>query len=470
MIFAPYAYQRYCIDRLIADPRLGLFLDMGLGKTVITLTAAADLKYNRLAIRKVLVVAPKKVAEATWQAEAARWDHLRLLRLSTVLGPARRRIRALATPADVYITSRDLIAWLVDYYRNDWPFDMLVLDESSSFKNHRTKRWRALKSVAPRTPRIVLLTGTPSPQGLIDLWAQVYLLDGGARLGRTISAYRERYFTPDKRNATTVFSYRSRAGAEAAIYNAIGDICVSLRAEDWLTLPPLIDHDIPVVLDAPAAKAYKSLERDLILDLPDGVVTAQTAAVLTNKLLQLCNGAVYDAARRETEAHRCKLEALAELVEQLHGQPAIVFYGYQHDRDRILALYAGSGLRVRVYRDSGDARAWTAGEVDLLLAHPASCAYGLNLQQGGRHVIWYGLPWSLELYQQAIKRLHRQGQTQTVINHRLIVQGSADEDVARALMSKGDSQEALLDALRARIETVRAAKQGGIRYACSVNR
>lgn len=455
MKFQAHSYQKYCIDRVIADPRIALFLDMGLGKTVITLTAINDLKYNRFAIRRALVIAPKKVAEATWQTEAKKWEHLRLLRLSTVLGTPKQRVRALHTPADVYIINRENVCWLVDYYRNDWPFDMVVLDESSSFKNHRAKRFKALKLVAPRTERIVELTGTPAPKGLIDLWAQVYLLDQGERLGKTIGGYRERYFTPDKRNATTIFSYAPKEDSEAAIHRRISDIAVSMKAEDWLELPDLLYHSIPVVLDSKADRAYKKLEREMLLEVPDGEITAQSAGVLTGKLLQLCNGAVYDVDGVPQEIHRCKLEAFLELVEQLGGQPALVFYNFQHDRDRIIAGLQKSGLRVRVYRGSEDAQDWNRGQIDILLAHPASCAYGLNLQQGGRHIVWFGLQWSLELYQQANKRLHRQGQRDSVIVHHLVVQGGVDEDVVAALDTKADVQETLLQALKARIERVK---------------
>ena len=452
MKFRPHGYQAYCINRILEDENLGLFLDMGLGKTVITLTAIADLRYNRFAIHRVLVVAPKKVAEATWSKEAAKWDHLKLLRISTVLGSAARRIRALATPADIYVINRENVPWLVDYYRNDWSFDMVVLDESSSFKNWQAKRFKALKLVRPRISRLVELTGTPAPNGLLDLWAQVFLLDGGQRLGRTIGQYRERFFDPDQRSRTQIYTYAPKDGADNAIRAAISDICVSMKAEDYLELPECIDEEIPVALDGPALKAYKKLERELLLEIDDSTITAGTAAVLTNKLLQLCDGAVYDMTGQATEIHGCKIEAFMELVEMLHGEHALVFYNFQHDRQRLLTALKQSGLRVRVYGGPADDEAWNRGEVDILLAHPASCAYGLNLQDGGHHVIWFGLTWSLEQYQQANKRLHRQGQRYPVIIHHLVVQGGVDEDVMAALQSKGDTQETLMQALKARIE------------------
>lgn len=428
---------------------------LGLGKTAVTLTAVNELIYYRFQAAKALVIAPKKVAEATWQDEVRKWDHLSLLRVSTVLGSAAQRIRALAAPADVYIINRENTAWLVDYYRNSWPFDMVILDESSSFKDRSTKRWRALKAVRPCIRRMVLLTGTPSPNGLADLWAQVFLLDGGARLGKTLTGFREQYFLPDKRSAAQVFTYKPRDGAEVSIREKIGDICVSMKAEDYLQLPECVAVNVPVVLDARAQKLYDCMEREMLLEIDGEDITAESAAVLTQKLLQLAGGAVYDAEHQAKLVHGCKVEAFLELVEALNGQHALVFYAFVHEKERLLAALKKSGLRVRVFQDSRDAEAWNAGQVDLLLAHPASTAYGLNLQQGGSHVIWFGLTWSLELYQQANKRLHRQGQSERVIIHHLAVRGSVDEDVLAALDGKADTQEALLQSLKARIENVR---------------
>lgn len=452
MKFTPHNYQAYCINRILTDPALGLFLDMGLGKTVITLTAINELRYGRFAVRRVLVVAPKKVAEATWSKEAAKWDHLTLLRFSIVMGGMLRRIRALNTPADVYVINRENVQWLVDYYGNGWPFDMVVLDESSSFKNYKAKRFKALKMVRSRIARLVELTGTPSPNGLMDLWAQVFLLDGGRRLGKTIGQYRERYFDPDQRNRVQVFSYTPKDGAAGTIQAAISDICVSMRAKDYLELPECVVDDMPVVLDGPAQKQYDQMEREMLLRVDGTTIDAGSAAVLNGKLLQLGNGAVYDGEARAVEIHSCKIEAFMELVEMLHGEHALVFYSFQHDRDRLLQALGKTRMRVRVYQSAEDDALWNAGKVDILLAHPASCAYGLNLQDGGHHVIWFGLTWSLEQYQQANKRLHRQGQLFPVVIHRLLVQGGVDEDVAAALESKGDTQDALMRALRARIE------------------
>ena len=409
MIYEPYPYQQYCAARIVADAAVGLFLDMGLGKTVITLDAINTLRYDRWAVQRVLIIAPKKVAEGTWTKEAQKWEHLRHLRISAVLGSQQKRLRALATPADIYVINRDNVAWLVDYFKNAWPFDMVVLDESSSFKNSQSKRFKALKLVRSRINRLVELTGTPASNGLIDLWAQIYLLDGGARLGRTLGQYRERFFDPDKRSRTQIFSYTPKDGSMEYIQQAIGDICVSMKAEDYLNLPDRMFDDVPVVLDDKARKAYRQLERDLLLELDEGQITAASAGVLTGKLLQLCNGAVYDSEKRPLAIHNCKVEAFLEVLEQLNGQHCLVFYNFQHDRDRLLAALEPLGLRVRVYQSAADEDAWNAGEVDVLLAHPASCAYGLNLQNGGHHIVWFGLTWSLEQYEQANKRLHRQG-------------------------------------------------------------
>ena len=455
MIYEPYPYQQYCAARIVADAAVGLFLDMGLGKTVITLDAINTLRYDRWAVQRVLIIAPKKVAEGTWTKEAQKWEHLRHLRISAVLGSQQKRLRALATPADIYVINRDNVAWLVDYFKNAWPFDMVVLDESSSFKNSQSKRFKALKLVRSRINRLVELTGTPASNGLIDLWAQIYLLDGGARLGRTLGQYRERFFDPDKRSRTQIFSYTPKDGSMEYIQQAIGDICVSMKAEDYLNLPDRMFDDVPVVLDDKARKAYRQLERDLLLDLDEGQITAASAGVLTGKLLQLCNGAVYDSEKRPLAIHNCKVEAFLEVLEQLNGQHCLVFYNFQHDRDRLLAALEPLGLRVRVYQSAADEDAWNAGEVDVLLAHPASCAYGLNLQSGGHHIVWFGLTWSLEQYEQANKRLHRQGQRHPVIVHHLVVQGSMDEDVIESLRAKGDTQEALMDALKARIKKAR---------------
>lgn len=440
---------------IVEKPAVALWLDMGLGKTSITLSAINELKYNRFALCRVLVIAPKKVAEATWQEEAKKWDHTKHLKFSTVLGSQSRRVQAVNSAADIYVINRDNVNWLVDYYRNDWPFDMVVIDEASSFKSNKAQRWKALKSIRGHISRIVELTGTPAPHSLLDLWPQVYLLDQGQRLGKTIGGFRERYFNPDKRNAVQVFTYKPKDGAEESVKSLLSDICISMKAEDYLDLPPQIDDAIPVALTGTAQKAYDKLEKEALLQVDDQTIDAGSAGVLTNKLLQLSNGAVYDDQHKVVKIHDCKIEAFMELIEALDGQHALVFYNFQHDRDRILEALKKLKLCVRVFKGPQDERDWNAGKIDILLAHPASCAYGLNLQQGGHHIIWFGLNWSLELYQQANKRLHRQGQTEPVIVHQLITQGSVDEDVISSLQTKANTQETLLQALKARIRKVK---------------
>lgn len=458
MQFVPHNYQRVAIERLVSSPRLALFQDMGLGKTVEVLTAAQELMM-RWRVGRVLVVAPKKVAEATWSNEAAQWDHLQGLRVVPVLGTLKKRVQALNTPGDLWVINRENVPWLVDYYRNGWPFDGVVLDESSSFKNPQSKRFKALKKVLGRIQWLVELTGTPAPNGLEDLWAQIYLLDEGARLGRTISSFRDAFFVQDKSYPGQQYrTYTPQPGADKRIEDAISDICVSMKAEDYLELPEYVEDIVPVELDTQAKRAYKKLEREMLLEIDGATITAGTAAVLNGKLIQLCSGAVYDTDGNPQEVHGCKVEAFVEVVEQLGGQHALVFYWYKHEVDRLVDALATKfpGLRVRVYFGDDDAEAWNRGEVDVLLAHPASCGYGLNLQKGGHHMIWFGFPnWALEIYQQACKRLHRQGQQFPVVSHLLVVQGGMDQAVVAALQEKGDAQEALMQALKARIAEVK---------------
>ena len=368
-----------------------------------------------------------------------------------------QRTAALAQTADVYLINRENVQWLVGYYGHSWPFDMVVIDESSSFKNHQAKRFKALKLVRSRINRIVELTGTPNPRSLMDLWAQVYLLDCGQRLGRTITSYRDAYFVPDKRSRTTIFSYAPKLGATDEIYRRISDICISMKSEDYLDLPELIYEDIPVKLDTAAQKAYDRLERDTLLQVDETVITAGSAATLRGKLLQLCNGAVYDEDGNVITVHDCKIEALLETVEQLSGQHAIICYNFKHDRDRLLQALEATRLRVRVYEGKAEEDDWNAGNIDLLLMQPASCGYGLNLQEGGHHIIWFGLNDSLELYQQTNKRLHRQGQPYPVIVHHLVVLGGTDEDVIKSLGGKANAQDSLLEALKVRIQKAKEA-------------
>lgn len=466
MKYEPHAYQEYATQRIIDSKAAALFLDCGLGKTVITLTAIKRLKWERWECRKVLIIAPKTVAEDTWQAEAAKWDHLRGLRFSTVLGSAAQRQAALKARADIYIINRENTAWLVKELGRRWDFDTVVLDESTSFKSHTSQRFKALKAIRPRIRRIIELTGTPNPHGFMDLWAQIFLLDQGQRLGRTITSYRDAYFLPDKRNGAMIYSYRPKIGAEKAITERIADLAISMKAEDYLTLPELIEHDVPVVLDRAAQLAYNRLERDALLEIDADTVTAANAAALSSKLLQLCAGAVYteqddpDAPRSVMHIHDCKIEALLELIEQLGAEHAVVAYGFVHDKERILKALESTDKRVRVYAGAADKEAWNRGDVDILLIHPSSCGYGLNLQEGGHHMVWFTPTWNLEEYIQANKRLHRQGQPCPVIVHRLLVKGGRDEDVVRSLGSKDEAQERLLRSLKARIDAVKERTKG----------
>lgn len=452
MIYKPHRYQEYCIERVVRDPAVALFLRPGLGKTSITLTAIHDLKYHRWQISRALVVAPKKVAEGTWSKEAAKWDHLKQLRVITVLGSEKQRLTALDETGDVYVINRENIPWLVDHYGRSWPFDMVVLDESTSFKNPQAKRFKAMKLIRRFCKKVVLLTGTPSSRGIMDLWAQIYLLDEGKRLGRTITAYRDRYFTCNTHGGYFT-EYIPRAGADREVLDAISDICVSMSAEDYLELPECVEHEVPVILDAKTKKKYDEFERECVLELQnEEEITASTAAVLTGKLLQFCAGAIYDEDKNVVHLHDCKLDAYLELIEQLRGEPCITFYGYQHDRDRLLAALSKTGLKVRLYEGVADEEAWNAGEVDVLLVHPASCAYGLNLQAGGRHVVWFTPSWSFELNDQGVCRLWRQGSPyDRVIVHYLIVQGGVDEDVLKAIRERKSTHETVMNVLKARL-------------------
>lgn len=462
MQFVPHAYQKHCIDKIIELDKVGLFLDMGLGKTVTTLTAIKELKYNRFQVRKVLIIAPKKVAEGTWTKEKDKWDHTQMLRVSPVLGSEKKRIKAINTPSDLYVINRENVVWLVDYYRNAWPFDMVVIDESSGFKNHSAKRFKALVQVMSKIKRLVELTGTPSPNGLNDLWSQIYLLDEGKRLGKRYGQFRERYFDPGRRGPQGfVYDYDPKDGAEQSILSAISDICISMKAEDYLQLPDMVIHEIPVSLDAKAEKAYKELERKMILEIPENEeISVTSAAALSNKLLQLANGAVYDEEHKAHEVHTSKLDAFLELVESLQGKPLLVFYNFQHDKERILKVLGTKKLRVKELKTVQDEDDWNHQEIDILLTHPASSAYGLNLQQGGNHVCWFGLTWNYELYTQANKRLHRQGQTEKVIVHHLICSGTRDEDVMKALKKKEGVQDFVMESLKARIRKVREGLNG----------
>lgn len=404
---------------------------------------------------RVLIIAPKKVAEATWSEEAAKWEHLKHLRFSLILGSEQKRIRAIHAAADIYVINRENVVWLVDYLRNNWCFDMVVIDESSSFKSHRAKRFKSLTWIRPHVKRLVELTGTPAPNSLADLWAQLYLLDEGARLGRNITAFRESFFRANTHGGHFT-TYEETEGAAAEIQQRISDICISMKSEDYLQLPELVYDVVPVKLDDKAQKAYDEMEREMLLQIDEEVIDAGSAAALSNKLLQLCNGAVYTGeGDKWLTLHDCKIEAFMELIERLNGQPALVFYNFKHDRERLVTALTKAKKRVRLLQTPADADAWNRRELDVLLAHPASCAYGLNLQHGGNRAIWFGLNWSLELFLQANKRLHRQGQTSAVIVHELAVQNSRDTDVIAALQDKDATQDALIESLKVRIKRVK---------------
>lgn len=398
----------------------------------------------------MLIIAPRSVAESTWQNEAKKWDHLHLT-FSTVLGTAAQREAALATKADCYVINRENVVWLCEYYNHQLPFDMLVVDESSSFKNHQAKRFKALRKCQPCFDRVVILTGTPAPNTLMDLWAQMYLVDRGESLGRTIGIYRQKYFKPGQTNGFVVYNYVLLPGADKMIYDAIAPKAVSLKAADYIKLPERMDNVVEINLPAKALKLYKQMEKDYILSMGDDDITAISAAALSNKLLQMANGAVYDNDRGVIQLHKAKLEKLAEIQELNDGQPILVFYAYQHDLANLKAAFPDA----RELKGAKDMDDWNAGKISMLLAHPASTAYGLNLQAGGHLIVWYGLTWSLELYQQANARLHRQGQQKPVIIHHLVAKGTMDERVMRAISDKAAGQDALLDAIRAEIKSIR---------------
>lgn len=453
MRFIPHSYQQYAIDRILEQPKTALYLDMGLGKTICSLTAVEQLLHDRFQATKVLVIAPKTVAESTWKQEAEKWDHTAGLRVSLVLGSLRQRVLALERDADIYVINRENTVWLMEFCHWRPPFDMLIIDEASSFKDPRSKRFRALRKVRGCFDRIVELTGTPASNGLMDLWSQIYLLDGGERLGSTLTAYRNRYFVPGQTNGHVVFNYIPKAGAREQIFEKLKDISVSMDKKDWLKLPERIDNTVYVDMDEKAVAVYKKLEKQFVLELPAGDVQAGSAAVLSNKLLQLANGAVYTDDRAVVHIHDKKLEALREMAEQ--DGNLLVFYCYRHDRDRILQKFP----EARILDTAADVDAWNAGKVKLMLAHPMSAGYGLNLQAGGSTVVWFGLTWSLEQYQQANARLYRQGQDHTVIVHHIVTRGTMDERVLAALKKKDAGQQALLDAVKAKIMEYRRDKE-----------
>ncbi len=435
-----HEYQAYARDWILEHSYCGLLLDMGLGKTLTTLSAIDELKNVFCEDLKILVIAPKKVAEETWSAEIEKWNFD--LTYSKVLGSTKQREKALALDADIYLINRENVVWLVEYYKMGWPFNFVVVDELSSFKSSKSKRFRALRKVRPKMDRFVGLTGTPAPNSLIDLWPQVYLMDRGERLESSQTRYKNRYFVPDKYNGPVVYSWAIRKGAEEEIYEKIGDICVSMKAKDYLKLPPRTDNVVSVKVSN--MKLYKQLEVDLVLEYKNKEVTAANAAVLANKLLQMANGAIYDDDKQTVLIHDEKLDALENIVEDSQGQPILVFYQYQHDLERIKKRFPQA-------EELGSVERWNEGDIPLLLCHPQSAGHGLNLQKGGHIIVWFGLTWSLEYYQQANARLDRQGQTEPVIIHHLVAENTIDEKVLRILQGKEQKQNALLDAVKAQI-------------------
>lgn len=452
-----HPYQQYCIDFLTKKPQCALFLDCGLGKTVITLTAISDLLFDSYEVSRILIIAPLRVARDTWMLELEKWAHLKDLRLERVLGTEKERIGALSRTAELYIINRENVEWLVKHYAGRrLPFDMLVIDELSSFKNSRTRRFLALRRVLRQFARVVGLTGTPAPNGLEDLWAQVFLLDHGLRLGRTMRSYLTLYFdTPD---SWRPHHRELKPGAEQAIYQRIADICVSMQAADYLQIPERTDRVVEVQMSPQEEKLYRQMERDMLLPFAEGDVLAVNAASLAGKLLQLANGAVYDEFRAIRIIHDRKLDALEDLIEAANGKPVFVLYSYQHDLMRIQKRFGTYGpdhpFGVREIKSSADMEAWNAGKIPVAVAQPASTGHGLNLQYGGSTIVWFGLTWSLELYEQANARLWRQGQKQPVVIHHLLTKGTMDQRVLQALRDKNTSQDALLNAVRAQIQEV----------------
>ena len=456
MIFRPHDYQEYCIEYIRTHPVSALFLDMGLGKTAITLTALKDLMLDELSVSKALVVAPLRVARDTWPDEVRKWDHLSDLDISVIVGDAKTRTAALLHPALVYVVNRENVKWLVEYYEKNglrWDFDCIVLDELSSFKNHQSQRFKWLRKVRPFVKRYIGLTGTPASIGLMDLWAEIGILDGGQRLGKFIGRFRDAYFKPGSMNPGTgiVYSYVPRPGAEQQIYERISDITISMKALDYLKMPECIFVDHEVEMSPQERKLYDRLEKDLIIPLEDGDIDAANAAALSNKLLQMSNGAVYDENGETRIIHSRKLEMLEDLVEAANGKPVLIAYWFKHDRQRIMEHLAGSGYVARDLKSSDDIREWNNGSIPVALIHPASAGHGLNIQSGGHILIWFGLTWSLELYQQTNARLWRQGQDQTVTIHHIITKNTVDEDVLAALGSKDMTQEKLIAAVKARL-------------------
>ena len=449
MRYIPHAYQERATQFIIDNRYCALFLDMGLGKTVATLTALQQLKEDYFEIDKTLVIAPKSVARNTWTGESHKWDHLRSLKISIIMGTPAQRRKAIEAEADIYVVNRDNVKWLVDYCDLElvrWPFDSVVIDESSSFKNPQSRRFKALRRMRWLIRRIVLLTGTPSPNGLMDLWSQIELLDYGKRLGRTLTMYRQEYFRPGRHNGHVVYEWIPKPGSRERITDAISDICLSMQASDYLEMPDLIQAGTTIALSDSEQKAYLEFEKEQLLEIDEAEIEAVTAAALTNKLLQFTGGAVYDSEHDWHEVGQSKMGALSDILEATE-EPVLVFYAYQHEKERILANF-GNYQPETFNGEPEILKKWNNREIRLLLCHPASVAYGLNMQQGGRTIIWYTPTWNLELYQQANARLYRQGQDRPVLLYHIVATGTMDERVMEALSGKGDCQTALLQRIK----------------------
>ena len=453
MRYSPHEYQRYAAEYIKAHPAAAVFLACGLGKTSITLTAVNDLMFDSFEIHRALVVAPIRVASFSWPAEIEKWDHLEGLKYSVAVGTAAERLAALKKQADIYLINRENVQWLITESGIPFDFDMVVIDELSSFKNHQTKRFKALMKVRPKVKRIVGLTGTPSSNGLMDLWAEFRLLDMGERLGRFIGQYRTSYFRPDKQNGQVVFSYKPLPGAEKQIYGRISDITISMKSTDHLQMPELVNSRYTVYLSEKEDSRYADLKNDLVLQLPDGDITAANAASLSGKLSQMANGAVYTDAGETVAIHERKLDALEDIIEAANGKPVLVAYWFRHDLERITERLHKLKIPCSRLDTDGSIRKWNAGEIPVALIHPASAGHGLNLQGGGNTLVWFGLTWSLELYQQTVARLWRQGQqSETVVVQHIITKGTIDERIMKALSEKDTTQAALIDAVKADLD------------------
>ena len=451
MKYQPHEYQKRATQFIIDNRYCALFLDMGLGKTVSTLTAIDVLKNDYLEIDKVLVIAPKSVALNTWSGETAKWDHLRKLRISVAMGTAAQRTKAIERDADIYVTNRDNVKWIVDYFKKEpWPFDTVVLDESSSFKNPSSQRFKALRKIRPQLRRVIELTGTPSPNGLMDLWPQIWLLDMGERLGRTLGSYRSEFFTAGRRNGAVVYDWIARPGARQRISKRLADISMSMQASDYLNMPDVIDGGLTLALPPDEMRDYQAFQKEQLMQLDNTDIEAVTAAALTNKLLQYTGGALYDDQHNWHEVSTAKLEALQDIVEST-DESVLIYYQYQSEKDRILKMLPDA---VTFTGEPELLESWNAGKIRLMLAHPASVAYGLNMQAGGHIIVWYTPTWNLELYMQANARLHRQGQTKPVVIYHLIAAGTIDERVMQALNCKNGSQAALLKHIKELRESI----------------